>query len=227
MTLVVSGSADDVGTMNASNKAIPFDTETMRIHVGSVFHRLSERVSLESLRPLTLFLGLTGPSFCLAPDAFTPPSQKLDKTVLEKLQARVTLNFAFFLTNYAVVAAGCAIVVALMNPGMLFFLGIVYGAWWLHEYLIHNEIDFFGYNFSRLLSISQRSTILTVLTMLVLSFKCLVPLLSFLAVSGFIILTHAVLRDPTQIESTGPTFNDESDGESSGEEVLVERGDVI
>ena len=192
--------------------------------------RLSDRVTLDTLRPLNLFLGLTGPSWCLSPGAFAPPTKHVDKTMFEKIRARVRLNFAFFLSNYALVAFGVAVVIAMSHPGMLLFVGAVWLLWMAHAFLIDHELIIFGTNVGMLLSITQRSTLLSVLTIIVVIWKCLVPLIVFVAISGIIILSHALMRDPKHIENS-TEFREDSDDEVIVEQdkhgVMVERGDVI
>ena len=84
-------------------------------------------ISVETLRPLPLFLGISGNNFCMSAEAFTPPIKKIEFREAEKLTSRVKLNFSFFLTNYALVAFGVALVVALMHPSMIFSLVCVWG----------------------------------------------------------------------------------------------------
>eukprot|EP00529_Nitzschia_sp_RCC80_P042460 CAMPEP_0113474018 /NCGR_PEP_ID=MMETSP0014_2-20120614/18356_1 /TAXON_ID=2857 /ORGANISM="Nitzschia sp." /LENGTH=43 /DNA_ID=CAMNT_0000366829 /DNA_START=33 /DNA_END=160 /DNA_ORIENTATION=- /assembly_acc=CAM_ASM_000159 len=43
---------------------------------------------MDTVRPLPTFLGISGPSFCFAPDAFTPPVKKIDKSSPEKFKSR-------------------------------------------------------------------------------------------------------------------------------------------
>ena len=195
-----------------------------------------------------MFIGFTGTAFCLAPEAFSPPVKKLDKSTYEKIKSRMKLNFAFFLSNYALVGAGVGIVVALMHPGMLLSVGFVWCLWMFHSYLISNEVVLFGHNIGTLISITQRSNALMVVTILVVAWKCLVPAITFVAISGLIILSHALMRDPNHIDLSHDFLkvNQEDDeeivmedgndsggsgGESSTSEVLVERpavrGDVI
>mmetsp|Transcript_18520 Transcript_18520/g.33555 ORF Transcript_18520/g.33555 Transcript_18520/m.33555 type:complete len:209 (-) Transcript_18520:609-1235(-) len=192
--------------------------------------RLRDRVTLDTLRPLNLFLGLTGPSWCLSPGAFAPPTRHVDKTMFEKIRARVRLNFAFFLSNYALVAFGVAVVIAMSHPGMLLFVGAVWLLWMAHAFLIDHELIIFGTNVGMLLSITQRSTLLSVLTIIVVIWKCLVPLIVFVTISGIIILSHALMRDPKHIENS-TEFREDSDDEVIVEQdkhgVMVERGDVI
>lgn len=200
------------------------DSESMRVYVSSVLQRLSERISLNTLRPLPVFLGITGHSFCLSAGAFTPPKEE-KKTLVESIRTRVALNGAFFLTNYALVAFGVAVVVALLHPGMLLVISVVCTLWWLHDYLINHELKVGSRNLGTVLSITQRSTILSVLTALAVIWKCLFPLVSFVVVSGILILLHAIMRDPQHIQST--QYDDADEMFSDGDEVMVERGDVI
>jgi len=177
-----------------------------------------------------MFLGLSGPSWCLSPGAFAPPAKHVDKSMFEKIRARVRLNFAFFLSNYALVAFGVAVVVALSHPGMLLFVGGVWLLWMAHSFLIDHEVIVFGTNVGMIMSITQRSTVLSVLTLVVIIWKCLFPVVTFAAISGIIILSHALMRDPKHIESSSEfRGSEDSDEEIIDEEkhVMVERGDVI
>lgn len=192
---------------------------------------MRERVSLDTLRPLPMFLGISGTNMCLSADAFTPPVRHIDKSAPEKFQARLKANFTFFLSNYALVAAGVAIVVALMHPGMIFSVSLVWSLWWLHSYLVSNELIVFGLNLGKLLTITQRSYFLLAITAVVVVWKCLVPCIVFLSISSFIIFLHASTRDPKQVETSAesvPTRDYDSD---EVEEVMVERpkerGDFI
>jgi hypothetical protein len=183
-------------------------------------------VSLDTVRPLPMFMGVTGHALCFAPDAFTPPAKKLDKSTLEKIKSRMKTNFAFFLSNYAVVAALVALVVALMHPGMLFSLGIVWVFWSAHTYLISNELVLFGFSIGGLVSINRRSNALMVLTAIVTVWKCLSPVIIFVAISGLIILSHAIMRDPSKVIETDNAFKHRDDSDDSGtsdSEVMVER----
>ena len=189
---------------------------------------------MDTVRPLNMFLGITGPSFCFSPLAFNTPVKKLDKSTYEKFQSRLKLNFAFFLSNYALVTAGVALVTALMHPGMVISVGLIWGLWALHNFLISNELILFGRNVGTLISISQRSNILMVLTAIVIIWKCLTPTILVLVISGGIIIVHALLRDPSHVTSGDFTSgngsnsrmslsDDDSVQNSHESEVLVER----
>ena len=141
------------------------------------------------------------------------------------------LNFAFFVSNYALVAAMVAVVVALLHPGMILSVGLIWGLWTFHHFLIRHEFIVFGFPVHSLLTIQQRFYALFVLTTIVVVMKCLRPTILFLTVSGLIIITHSFLRDPKHIESSadwlegGGTHDseDEEGGSSTESEVLVER----
>lgn len=177
-----------------------------------------------------MFLGVSGPSFCFSPEAFNPPVKKLDKSTPEKFKSRLRLNFAFFLSNYALVVAGVACVVFLMHPGMLLALAFVWALWSTHYFLISNEVVVAGTNLGTLVSITHRATALAVVTCLVITWKCLVPSIVVVAISGLIIFAHALLRDPKHIDmssgyrNSGSDDDDEDSGERSHDsEVLVEK----
>jgi len=71
-----------------------------------------------------------------------------------------------------------------------------------------------------------------VLTALVAIFYCLIPLLCVMGISGVLILTHALLRDPKHIENSQAfrrraADSDDEEDDDSGEGVLVNRGDAV
>ena len=171
------------------------------------------------------FLGISGPSFCFSPTAFNAPVKKLDKSTYEKFQSRLKLNFAFFLSNYALLTVGVALVTALMHPGMVFLVGLIWGLWGLHAFLISNELILFGRNLGTVISISHRSTALTILTVFVILWKCLKPSITVVIISGLIIVVHALFRDPSHVTSN--EFQDRDSNSDSDEthesEVLVEK----
>jgi hypothetical protein len=165
-----------------------------------------------------MFLGVTGPAFCISAQAFAPPSKRFDKYAAEKIGSRLKLNFAFFLTNYALIVGGTAFVVALMHPAMLVLMGVVYGLWYLH-FLIERagvSMVYGGVDFGEVFTTSRRAIVLTVLTVLVGVFKCLVPLLEVFAISGIVILAHASMRDPQHVETCGNFGADDGDSTGAG-----------
>ena len=220
------------GSSDSSPIQMPASIESVRLHISSAVARYQSRISFDTLRPLPVFLGVNPVGFCLSPGAFTPPVKKVDKASPEKIRSRIQLNIAYFLSNYALMAAMTAVVVSLMHPSMLLFLGIVYGLWSLHSYMIRHEAVVFGIPLHTLLTVQQRFYGLFVITALVVILKCLVPALIFVAISSVLILGHAALRDPKHIETSSlraadsdDEFVDEEEGAllESAEEVLVER----
>lgn len=199
---------------------------------------VNSRVTIETVRPLHQFLGVSGPSFCLSPEAFNPPIKRIDKSTPEKFKSRLSLNLAYFLSNYALVVAGVTCVVCLLHPGMLIALGFLWALWGAHHFLISNEVVVAGTNVGTLVSINHRATILSIATVVVIVWKCLFPAITVVVVSGLIILGHATLRDPKHIDvSSGNTrggyrSSDDEDDHDSGEnsdesEVIVEKPAIV
>lgn len=155
--------------------------------------------------------------------------KRFDKTSVEKLKSRVKLNLSFFLSNYALVFAGVALVVAMLHPRKIFAVVTLWGLWSFHKFLISNEVIVFGRNIGTLISISHRSTALTLISFLVIVAVCLRPAVTVIALSGILVLTHALLRDPNHMEIPNAHNRrdvDESDDggyTSGGSEVLVDR----
>lgn len=181
---------------SSSSAAAPLDIETIRMRLANNIEILKSRVSLSTLRPLPVFLGLqeAGDGVFLSQDAFAPPNN-LNADALTKIKSRVKENLSFFLTNYCLIVAMVAVVVALMHPVMLISLGIVYGLWKVHEYLLKNEVVLGSIRVHEMLTVTQRSYLLSVISAIIIVFMCLVPTLIVVSISGFIILCHASLRD--------------------------------
>jgi len=226
MSLSLSSGSEDGNKSGSSAKAsVNLDFVSIKAHMTGMIAYIASRVTVDTVRPLNMFLGITGPSFCFSPAAFNTPVKKLDKSTCEKFQSRLKLNFAFFLSNYALVTAGVALVTALMHPGMVISVCLIWGLWALHKFLISNELLLFGRNIGTLISISQRSTALIILTAIVIIWKCLKPTITVIAISGGMILSHALLRDPSHVTSGDfQNGSDDDSVENSHEsEVLVEK----
>lgn len=231
MSLSVSSGSNDGNKAGSTGKpSVKLDFVTIKAYVTGMMAYIGSRVTMDTVRPLNMFLGITGPSFCFSPAAFNSPVKKIDKSTYEKFQSRLKLNFAFFLSNYALLTTGVAVVTALMNPGMVISVGLIWGLWALHSFLISNEFVLFGRNIGTLISISHRSSLLIVLTGFVTVFKCLKPTITVISISGIIILAHALLRDPSHVTSGNfqsgsghsASSDDDSVGNSQDSEVLVE-----
>lgn len=161
----------------------------------------------------------------------------MDKNTAEKFKQRVSLNMAFFLTNYAVIAVGTFIVVVLLHPKMIIYSAIVYAMWKTHNVMVRDNIPMVigGKDIGQYLTVEIRTKILYLLTLWVVIMYCLKPFLSAFIISSLIITSHAILRDPKQVESNRTksihsTYKDsDSDDEnnSSGSEVMVERMDTV
>lgn len=179
---------------------------------------------MDTIRPLPVFLGISGQNMCFSPEAFSPPIKKIDKSSPEKFKSRLKLNGAYFISNYALVAAGVCLVIALMHPGMLLSLGLLWGLWTFHGFLISNELVVFGVNLATILSITHRASLVTAITILVVVWKCLLPTITAVAISGVLVFAHATMRDPKQIEvPTNHRRDSDEEIVSSDSEVLVER----
>lgn len=185
-----------------------------------------ERIHMDTLRPLPLFLGINQ-SFCFAPDAFSPPIkhrhfQDLSrKSTYEKISKRFQLNFQFFLTNYFLIFMGIGVVVLCLNFQCLFYGGIVYALWVAHDAskasssLQHhdtnrpNTIQFKIYNYEihqdvnkYIPSIETRTKLLYGLTLWVVLYHCLRPFCTIVGLTSLMVIFHAIMRDPKQVEST-------------------------
>lgn len=212
-------------------------THRYRCHVVHYRIRLSKyraRINLDTIRPLPIFLGISGPSFCLAPDAFTPPSKHMDKYTAEKVKNRIELNFAYFISNYALIAAGTATVVILMHPKMIIYSGIVYSLWKLHTVAVEKNIPLVvgGKDIGQYLTVEIRTKLLYAITLWVVAIYCLRPFLLATVLTFLMIAAHAVMRDPKQIEgsrsmSSYKDADSDDENDSSGSEVMVDKMDSV
>lgn len=185
------------------------------------FSRWRERITMDTLRPLPVFLGISS-SLCISSEAFSPPSKHLDKDATEKYLQRINANFSYFLTNYVFIAASTTIVVALMHPIMIMYIGIIWLLWSTHYVIIENNIEvIFWINWS----VELRSIILKMLTAVVIVYSCLVPVFIMLGVTGVIVTVHAVMRDPKNAQSFSTNRRGSEDSDDSGE--IVEKEDLL
>ncbi|KAL7532427.1 hypothetical protein ACHAXR_007061 [Thalassiosira sp. AJA248-18] len=203
--------------------------------VRARFVSFTSKLTVDNLRPLPLFLGLTGPSFCIAADAYSPPislSRQTDKSSLEKFVSRLSRNLKFFATNYAFLALCTILVVALMHPGMLLYVGITWSLWWLHVVVIREDLRLviMGKDLNDIFTPKRRSWLLTAWTVWVAFAKCLRPSMKGMAISGALILLHALMRDPSKLAGdivasrSNRSMGSDSD---EGSEVMVEREDAV
>jgi PRA1 family protein len=240
---IANGSSDNGSSSSSSNRTknhrqyqqqqqpIYVDIETMRMQLSSLFTKFQSRISIDTVRPLHVFLGLNqNAGYCLSPTAFTPPvklstNKLVDKSTPEKIKSRVQLNFAYFISNYALLAVMTAVVIALMHPGMVLFVGIVYLLWMGHEFLIRHPLIVFGVEVHTLLSIKQRFYFLFTMTSFVVIWKCLAPTIFFLSISSFLIITHSLLRDPKDVEASGSSsFGVDRYNNKNDDDVDIEGG---
>eukprot|EP00523_Entomoneis_sp_CCMP467_P003290 CAMPEP_0168749090 /NCGR_PEP_ID=MMETSP0724-20121128/16526_1 /TAXON_ID=265536 /ORGANISM="Amphiprora sp., Strain CCMP467" /LENGTH=251 /DNA_ID=CAMNT_0008796967 /DNA_START=313 /DNA_END=1068 /DNA_ORIENTATION=+ len=248
----MSPGSDDVGRRNKKRQQkqkqgtpLRVDLETMQAGwqalIDWVRTTFQNRVRLDTLRPLPQFLGISVATGCLHGEAFSPPVRlrHLDKSAAEKIKSRFSLNFQYFITNYVLIALLVATVVALMHPGMVLFVGVLYALWTAHTAWGYQELFMFGVELHVYLTYPLRSNVLTALTLLVVIWKCFWPAIHAVVISTLLIAAHALLRDPKHIDLTvgdeqleddytGPLATDDNDEEggmssSDSSAVLVER----
>ena len=200
-----------------------------------LFHSASkytDRVTMDTIRPLPIFLGITGPSMCFAPDAFTPPSRKLDKNTAEKVSQRVSLNFSYFLSNYALIFIGTCIIVTLMHPGMIIYSCIVYLLWKGHTMMVKNntQLVLMEKDIGQYITVELRTRILYLITAWVVIAYCFIPFVTVVSLTTLLVSFHAFMRDPKHIEANRHYTDDNSSGseaDSCGSEVVVETSDAV
>jgi hypothetical protein len=135
--------------------------------------------------------------------------------------------------NYALLTVGTVLVVALMHPLMLLYVGITWGLWWLHIVIIREDVRlvFMEKDLNDILTPKRRSWVLTALTLWVAIWKCLRPLLMGTAISAVLTMLHSLARDPKKLalarQNAASVARGDSDDDSHGSEVLVERSDNV
>lgn len=203
----------------------------------------TSELTMDTLRPLPLFMGATTgpPSFCFAADAFSFPisftgQQSADKIPSPgKITSRLSSNLHYFATNYAFMALCTILIVALMHPGMLLFVGITWAAWWFHFVIIREDVKLvvMEKNLNDIFSPKRRSWILTAWTVWVAVAKCFKPSLKGMVISSALVFFHALLRDPSKLagdivrsktRDLGALSPSNSDGSTSP--VMVEAQDA-
>ena len=120
-----------------------------------------------------------------------------------------------------------------MHPGMLFYVGITWGLWWLHLVVLTEDIKLvvMEKDLNEIFTPNRRSWVLTVWTFYVAVAKCLHPSLKGLAISGALVLFHAIMRNPSKLagdivrsKSAIASGGDSSDDDSK---VLVQHSDAV
>jgi len=207
-TSVSTGNDDHLEEDNSHPRINEIDF--IRSCMISVSSKLVEKIRLETLRPLPMFLGMTDPTFCFDPVAFTPPAKKCDKSTMEKIFARLSLNFSFFLVNYVLVFMGVAVVVSLMHLHMLFALAMLISFWWFHFQTVKSNIPLKigSIDIDKTIPVHVRTWGLIIISALVSIIYCLLPFLCILGISALLIFSHALLRDPKNVESSMPKDSD-------------------
>jgi hypothetical protein len=188
-----------------SEKAVEIQRDIL-----SYLAKSRERLTLDTLRPLPVVLGIRGNNFCIQPTAFTLPSSHIDRTLPPKLTHRMKVNVAYFLTNYVVIAACVSIIVCLLHPMMMFWMCVVSSVWYIHHYMLtvssssgeerEEPIILFGKNIHEIISPYNRSVIAMLLTVVVAVFFVFLPFVSVLSITSLIVIVHSALRDPRDIE---------------------------
>ena len=195
----------------------------------SRFFSFTSKINMDTLRPLPIFLGVTGPSFCIGADAFSSP---LFSSSDKALTTRVSRNLAYFATNYTFVALGTVLVVALMHPGMLLYVAITWGLWWLHLVVLKQDVKLvvMERDLNEIISPKRRSWVLTLWTIYVAVAKCLRPSLKGLAISGALVLFHAIMRNPSKLASDVVRSKSIASGSGDSDDdskVFVQNSDAV
>jgi hypothetical protein len=198
---------------DGSSSSIPhIDTiESIRLQLSTLVARIKSHVSIDTIRPLPIFLGLQGAdgatgsnnnTVSIAPNAFTTPIAHGTRTRIEVIQVRVNDNIAYYMSNYALIAVMTAVVVILMHPfSVIITLLIVYGLWWCHSYLLRHELILFHtIPIHTILTVQQRFYALLLVSVTLIVITCIIPTIIFIIIAGTIVLCHAALRDTRHIQ---------------------------
>ena len=187
--------------------------ESTRLHLSTLLVRIQHHVSIDKIRPLTVFLGLQNASsttentaqvtsieegMMIAPDAYTAPNGSTYQRTGEIIQIRIRDNMSYYLSNYAFIVVMTSIVIVLMHPSMIFTVMLVYGLFVLRTYLIRHEVMILcssNISIQSLLTVQQRSYLFGSIALLLILVTCIIPTLFIITISSTIIFTHALLRN--------------------------------
>ncbi len=122
-----------------------------------------------------------------------------------------------------------------MHPGMLLYVGITWASWWLHLVIIREEVRLviMDKDLNEVFNPKRRSWILMVWTVWVAVAKCFKPSIKGMAISGALVLFHALMRDPSKlagdlVTSGSRALKGSSPSNSDDDsEVLVECEDAV
>jgi hypothetical protein len=191
---ISTSSAASHGGAAAATALPTIDIESLRLHISSWVAIAKSKISIETLRPLPVFLGIR--------DDGVPGQLRLSSSAFTKVQqfqsvpSRIADNCDFFLSNYVLVALTVAVVVSLMHLEMVVMLAALYGLWLAHSYLISHSVVVFGVSVQALLTVQQRFYLLFFISTMAIVWACMVPAMIWTGISSILILSHAILRNP-------------------------------
>lgn len=189
--------------------APPIDIEVLRMRLSSIVASAKSKVSIDSLRPLPVFLGIRDAEhgLRLSTSAFT-------NVTLRSIPSRIQSNVDFFLSNYVLCGVMVATVVSLMHVEMIVTLAGVYGLWMLHSYLIQHSVVIFNIPIHAVLTVQQRFYVLFCISAIAIIWVCMVPAMICMGISAVLILGHAILRNPNN-RSLDVSQRADEEGETS------------
>lgn len=217
-----------------TNNTTEMTVESLRLQFSAAIVRIHHHVSIETIRPLTVFLGLQNANHndadastvafgtekmpTIAPNAYSTPNGSTYRRTYEMIQLRVQDNLSYYLSNYAFIVVMTSIVVVLMHPSMLVTGLLVYGLFLGHTYLIRREVILWdNVSIQTILTLQQRFYLFGGFGLLLILVTCVVPTLIIMTISSMIILTHAILRNNHQSLLSSSSQRGESDKHSNHE----------
>jgi hypothetical protein len=245
-TTETSSTPETTGTMPPPNKydnvdeaAIAVTMESTRLHLSTWLARIQHHVSIEKIRPLTVFLGLQNAAststtietsveegmmrHTIAPDAYTAPNGSTYQRTYQLIQIRIQENMSYYLSNYVFIVVMTSIVIVLMHPSMIFTGMLVYGLFLLHTYLIRHEVMILrssNVSIQTLLTVQQRFYLIGSIAFLLVLLTCIIPTLFIITISSTIIFTHAILRNSSNSQDISSSQrNDGNQNNNDGSEV--------
>jgi PRA1 family protein len=121
--------------------------------------------------------------------------------IYEKIRNRIEQNGAYYLSNYALIAAMAAFVMLLLHPNVIFTFALLSALWWFHGYLIRHEVVVASLRVHEVFPVQHRFYILFLQSCFLILVTCLIPTVRFILISGSIILCHATFRDTSHLLS--------------------------
>ena len=124
-------------------------TKRIRRQLHSISEHFANRLTLNLLRPLPLFMGINPTNSCINPTAFSlpfgnashsvNPNPANHKNLAATINIRLSKNLSFFFTNYVFIFFITLLVVSLSHPLTLLYCTGLGAVWFAHSKTLELE----------------------------------------------------------------------------------------